>query len=58
MTALYTSLFTLALTLSLSTMFIMVREYWGKAMGALLAVHANEIPLWDGPADPDPFYGD
>lgn len=36
MTALYTSLFTLAATLSLSTMFIMVRDYWGKAMGALL----------------------
>lgn len=58
MTALHTSLFTLALTLSLSTMFIMGREYWHRAVGALLAVHANEIPLWDGPADPDPFYGD
>ena len=22
------------------------------------AIHVNEIPLWDGPADPDPFYGD
>lgn len=35
MNPLYTSLFALAATLSLSTMFIMVREYWGKAMGAL-----------------------
>ena len=35
MTALYPILFTLALTLSLSTMFIMGREYWERARAAL-----------------------
>lgn len=39
MNPLYTSLFTLAATLSLSTMFIMVRDYWGKARAALRNEH-------------------
>lgn len=49
-------IFTIAAILATGTIVCMGRAYWEKARAALFAVHVNEIPLWDGPADPDPFY--